>query len=107
MSVDHVNAELRTGEQAVRRLANATLAFGVLSVDGVLGVAPLADGSIDLQGTRSAFTCVTDDLDGAGPEEDDAVTITRDGVSFPYLVALRTEHPRPGQTVLDLKRAAA
>jgi hypothetical protein len=92
----------RLGERSVGKLADATLVFGALSIDGVLddpAVEPLG-----MQARRTQFTCVTADLEGAGPVENDAITVTRLGVTVTYAVALRTDDAISGQTVYDLLR---
>jgi hypothetical protein len=102
MSTAFATIAQRLGERTVGALADATLAFGALSVDGVLDDGPVEE--LGMQARRTQFTCATADLAGVGPVENDAVTVTRNSVAVTYAVALRTDHPLSGQTVLDLLR---
>lgn len=95
--------ETRLGARAAVMLADATLSVGAVTVDGILDQANTEQGG--LMGRRSQFVCATEDLDGEVLEEDDAVTITKNGVATAYLVAI-APGVEGGQTRIDLKRGS-
>ena len=101
--------EQRLGERTAKLLADATMSLGALSIDGMLAKADQLPqfGQVALQAKAQAFVFATA-LIGATPlSEGDLVTITKNAVAKQYRIGMRVDLEDVGQTVLELKRAAA